>query len=252
MYCTQCGTENADGAQVCRSCGASLAVVVVPGVVTAAKTCGLATASLVFGLLTMCGGLLTAIPAIILGIVALSKIGRSQGRLGGHGLAIAGICTGGTLWLLSTPLLLGILMPALARTRQLAFRMTCGTNLSGLGKAMVIYMGDNDEQFPTPSAWCDLLIEHAGVTPQSFICKGGDEGPCHYAMNKNVIGLGMSAPPDMVLLFETYPGWNQVGGPEMLTTENHQGDGCNILFADGHVRFVRARELDTLRWTAGP
>ena len=37
-------------------------------------------------------------------------------------------------------LLMGILMPALARVRQLAFRMVCGTNLSGLGKAMMIYV----------------------------------------------------------------------------------------------------------------
>jgi len=36
-------------------------------------------------------------------------------------------------------LLMGILMPALARVRQVAFRMVCGTNLSGIGKAMLIY-----------------------------------------------------------------------------------------------------------------
>ena len=35
-------------------------------------------------------------------------------------------------------LLMGILMPALARVRQIAFRMVCGTNLSGIGKAMLI------------------------------------------------------------------------------------------------------------------
>ena len=35
-------------------------------------------------------------------------------------------------------LLMGILMPALARVRQIAFRMICGTNLSGIGKAMLI------------------------------------------------------------------------------------------------------------------
>jgi prepilin-type N-terminal cleavage/methylation domain-containing protein len=34
-------------------------------------------------------------------------------------------------------LLMGILMPALARVRQIAFRMVCGTNLSGIGKAML-------------------------------------------------------------------------------------------------------------------
>ena len=45
-------------------------------------------------------------------------------------------------------LLMGILMPALARVRQLAFRMTCGTNLSGIGKAMLLYANDNDDELP--------------------------------------------------------------------------------------------------------
>ena len=35
-------------------------------------------------------------------------------------------------------LLMGILMPALARVRQIAYRMVCGTNLSGIGKAMLM------------------------------------------------------------------------------------------------------------------
>ena len=42
--------------------------------------------------------------------------------------------------------------------------------------------------------------------------------------------------------------WNQVGGPEILTIENHQGDGCNIVFNDLHVEFVMADGLDELKW----
>src|SRR5512143_1215586 len=45
-------------------------------------------------------------------------------------------------------LLMGILMPALSRVRQIAFRMVCGTNLSGLGKAMLIYSNDYDDELP--------------------------------------------------------------------------------------------------------
>ena len=45
-------------------------------------------------------------------------------------------------------LLMGILMPALARVRQLAYRMVCGTNLAGLGKAVLIYSNDNEEEYP--------------------------------------------------------------------------------------------------------
>jgi len=45
-------------------------------------------------------------------------------------------------------LLMGILMPALSRVRQLAFRMVCGTNLSGIGKAMLIYANDYEDELP--------------------------------------------------------------------------------------------------------
>jgi len=146
---------------------------------------------------------------------------------------------------------MGIMMPALVRVRQIAFRTVCAKNLEALGKAMLIYASDYDEKYPTPSKWCDLLIEHTDVTKKNLRCPGAPEGPCNYAMNKNIEKLNAGrAPPDMVLLFETHPGWNQTGGPEILTTDNHQGDGCNVLFMDLHVKFVKTEDLDDLRWTA--
>ena len=46
-------------------------------------------------------------------------------------------------------LLMSILMPALARVRELASRVVCGTNLSGIGKAMGIYANNNESgRFP--------------------------------------------------------------------------------------------------------
>jgi prepilin-type N-terminal cleavage/methylation domain-containing protein len=101
-------------------------------------------------------------------------------------------------------LLMGILMPALARVRQIAFRMVCGTNLSGIGKAMLIYANDYDDELPVAGnsettwgiegivdwdattsamAWGSnnkatitscfyLLVKYAEVTPASFVCKG--------------------------------------------------------------------------------
>lgn len=42
--------------------------------------------------------------------------------------------------------------------------------------------------------------------------------------------------------------WNQNGGPEMLTTENHK-DGCNVAFVDTHVKFVRTEDIGNLKWT---
>ena len=105
-------------------------------------------------------------------------------------------------------LLMGILMPALAKERLNSFRMVCGANLSGLGRAMLIYANDYDNDFPragyTGTIWADriiswsaadratafgssppsnpgqatitsslyLLVKYAEVTPESFICNG--------------------------------------------------------------------------------
>jgi prepilin-type N-terminal cleavage/methylation domain-containing protein len=117
-------------------------------------------------------------------------------------------------------LLMGILMPALARVRQLAFRMTCGTNLSGIGKAMLIYANDYEDELPrsggrnstwggmpNATAWkatdrraafnvgtdgsggtasissCFyLLVKYSEVTPKSFICKG-DAGTTEFKLS---------------------------------------------------------------------
>ena len=56
-----------------------------------------AVISLVLGILSIvcCFGILTGIPAIILGVLSRRDIAKSQGALGGEGMAIGGIVTGG-------------------------------------------------------------------------------------------------------------------------------------------------------------
>jgi prepilin-type processing-associated H-X9-DG protein len=141
-------------------------------------------------------------------------------------------------------------MPALSKTRVLAHRVVCSANMHGIANAISMYADENDA-FPTTSKWCDLLVDNQYVNEMQFRCRAAPEGPCNYAINSNIEKLGTATPPpDMVLLFETHPGWNQSGGPEILTTENHHGDGCNVVFIDGHVRFVRQHEFKDLMWTA--
>lgn len=42
--------------------------------------------------------------------------------------------------------------------------------------------------------------------------------------------------------------WNQVGGPEILTTEHHKGQGCNVLLHHGNVQFVKPEQFAKLKW----
>ncbi len=122
----------------------------------------------------------------------------------------------------------------------------CGTNLSGLAKSMIVYANDDERCiFPAPEKWCDLLIDRDYVSAKQFLCpQARDKGPGHYAINPNA---NSASDPDVVLVFETDSGWNQSGGPEILSTKNHKGQGCNIAFVDTHVRYVKKDQFSKLK-----
>jgi prepilin-type processing-associated H-X9-DG protein len=217
--------------------------------------------------------MVTAIPAIICGITGLVKISKNKGQLKGTGLAVTGIVipVSGIVLIPIMAMILAILMPALGKTRQLAQRMVCATNLSGLGKAMIVYANDYNDTYPTADKWCDLLVEKCDVAKEQFYCpsSGAEKGESSYVLNINLAGKKASqVPPDMVLVFETQirtvsckgkqescymqvlPDknfWNLSGGRELLCTKNHQGDGCNVLYVDGHCKFEK--DPNSLRWT---
>jgi len=97
------------------------------------KNCGLAIWSLVLGILSLsCFYLLTAIPAVICGHVAWSRIKRSAGALTGEGLAIGGMVTGYigiALSLFVLPLLLAIAIPNFVKARNTAQMNACNNHL---------------------------------------------------------------------------------------------------------------------------
>lgn len=247
MLCTKCRLEIADGSNFCPYCGGQISQTFGPVQTDSVKTSGLAVAALVLGILSFFSCGLLILPALICGIIAAVKISSSQGRLKGMGMAITAIA----LPAVAIPviaLLMAILMPALAQVRILAQKMMCGTNLKAIGNAMVFYADENNGQFPTSSQWCDLLIKYTDVNEAQFICVSAGEGQCHYSMNINAEKLGSSAPPNMVLVFESDAGWNQAGGPELLAADHHQDEGVNILFVDGTVEFVEKNDLPKLVW----
>jgi Protein of unknown function (DUF1559)/Domain of unknown function (DUF4190) len=108
-------------------------------------TSGKAVVSLVLGVLSPCASVLTGIPAIILGLLSLRDIRRSGGRLGGQGLAIAGIVVGIVGILLSLPVVL--LVPAVQKVRESATRIQSANSLKMIGIGMHSYHANNG-RFP--------------------------------------------------------------------------------------------------------
>jgi len=265
MYCSKCGVQNSDGATHCVNCGGVLMDLpqqagVQVGSMAAAepKTSRLAIASLVMGLLCLTFILwpVLFLPAIICGVIALVKISNKTLNLKGNGLAITGIVIPSLMVVLLPfiAMLLSIMMPAFVKARGTARRAVCATNLKGLSTAMIVYMNDYDDQYPTPEKWCDLLIEKADVSPMSFRCPLDTEGSFSYAINENLykIGDGKFPPAQMVAIFEANLGRNGVGGPDDLVLRHGESinPGCNIGFADGHIEFVTEDRIADLQWTA--
>jgi prepilin-type processing-associated H-X9-DG protein len=252
MYCQKCDAENPDDAHRCLSCGYEFAHVSAAAATVTAKTSGVAIAALVLGILAFvtCG--ITALPAIICGIVALVKISGSNGLLKGKGMAITGLVLS-AVFVVLLPVLgifAAIFMPAFTSARDQAQSTLCMSKLKQLSIATFLYTEDNDGQFPTASEWCDLVFDYTGSNQQIFRCPTAPEGIFYgYAFNRNLDGVKLhEVDPQTVMIFEADGGWNKTGGADMATFVRHGRPGCNVGFADGHVEFVPAERISELKW----
>jgi hypothetical protein len=142
--------------------------------------------------------------------------------------------------------------------RPFHFRLECADNLRNLSELLKylynnIILFDIREQGYPEFKWCDYILNNDRLSfipmkdRMSYLkCPSAGEGKCNYAMNPN---CKYDSPPDMVLLFETKAGWNQHGGPELFTFDNHDPKGGCVLLNDGTVKFIRTKEeLHQLRW----
>jgi hypothetical protein len=158
--------------------------------------------------------LIVFILSIILGFISFLQIEISGGKKTGVNFSVGAI----VISILGCILPIGILF--FTRTRSVAYHNVCGTNLSGIGKAMLVYANDYDDELPRAggpgSTWgasvkwdaslpneaygikqngtggsaaisssLYLLVKYADVTPKSFICKG-DKGTTEFQPGSNI------------------------------------------------------------------
>jgi prepilin-type processing-associated H-X9-DG protein len=210
------------------------------------KTSGLAIGSLVCGILGCLG--ITALVGIVLGIVALIKINRSGGRLGGQGIAIAGLCVSGFMLIAGLPMLAGMMLPALAKAKERAQTINCVSNLKQLALAARMYANDNGDKFPSAATWCDLIQPNVS-SPRVFQCPSAQGALCGYGYNAVLSGRSVDdVDPQTVLFYEIPGGWNVSGGPEQLLQTLRHSRVIIVAFADGSVQQVGRKRINTLRW----
>ncbi len=172
--------------------------------------------------------------------------------------------------------------------KPLIVRWECAMKLSGLLFGG-LWQGPERPPCPDPNQWCDVIVQamrrmqitdyrldgkrrrqypdrviargftcpavhaptdangvHSPLDETDPLSQPADGWVSDYAMNSN---CREGSPDDMVFLFESQPGWNQHGGPELFTFGNHDPKGGCVLLKDGTVKFIRTKEeLQQLRW----
>ncbi|MEY4386689.1 MAG: hypothetical protein RLY20_1972 [Verrucomicrobiota bacterium] len=218
---------------------------------TPPRTSGMAIASLVLGCLGLffCG--LTSLVGLPLGLVAMSKIKKSQGELGGWGLALGGTIISGVS-LLFIPLFIAMFIPVLSKAKSKAVQINCVNNLRQAGLAIRIYSGDNEDKLPLAAKWCDAITNEMG-SEKVYVCPQVPALRSGYAFNAKLSGLAEGdIDPQTVMLFEADTGWNASGGKELMISKPRHNNRWVVCFADGSVQQMTAAQVAKLKWDPKP
>jgi len=179
MFCPRCGTANPDAGKYCVTCGNSLEAGQVAQAVTGAgvpvapgqprgsgqlafanpPTNGKAIASLICGVFAFM--LPASIAAIILGHISLSEIRKSAGRIGGAGIATAGLILGyiGVAIIPFILIVAAIAIPNLLRARMAANEASAVGSLRVIATAAQTYSTEFQNGFPSN---LDVLSDDPG------------------------------------------------------------------------------------------
>jgi len=126
----------------------------LPGNAPQLKNSALAIWSLVLGViglafLVFCVGPLFAIPAVICGHMAYSRIKHSGGALAGQGMALAGLITGYLsigFSILLVPMMLAIAIPNFVNAREVSMQNACINNLRTIDAAKQQWALENNKK----------------------------------------------------------------------------------------------------------
>jgi prepilin-type processing-associated H-X9-DG protein len=118
-----------------------------------------------------------------------------------------------------------IVAPSLAKLHAISTRMACGTNLKGIGKALLIYANDYNDQFPPD---LETLISKAEMPAKGLVCPATGLKDSYVYRGASIT---MADTPWMITVYEK---------------QSNHGDGRNVLFLDCHVEWVSEERFQEL------
>ena len=155
-------------------------------------------------------------------------------------------------------ILAAMLLPALAKAREMARRASCASNLKQSGLAMHMYAQDWDERMPNPQATAkgvagDANIALQGLYPEYidafgvFICPSSTDTEATTSLATGganlsygyVIGLDEMDDSDTPVMVDQDADATTSTGFVLADDDNHGTYGVNVLYLDGHVSFLK-------------
>ncbi len=129
----------------------------------------------------------------------------------------------------------GMMVPAMGASKERAERVKCASNLRQIGQGVMLYQNDN-KKYPTTLG--DLF--ETDLNAEVFLCPdSGKAIPADIARDKKKYAEWVNANSDYVYLGATMKAADpaeRILAYEKL--ENHNGEGVNILYNDGHVEWM--------------
>jgi len=195
--------------------------------VSVTRTAGLATASLVLGILSVtCFSLLAGIPAVLLGALALKRIARAAGALGGKKQALAGLIMG-CVSLLLLPLVIGLcllgsrFMIMMDRPGGGQPKAVCMSHLKLCALAIEEYAEAHAQTRPV--AWADVqkYLDDMPAPRETLHCPADPDGAVSYEIVNPGRPLVTDGHPETTIVVREIHA-------------NHRGRRV-VGYADGHV-----------------
>lgn len=145
--------------------------------------------------------------------------------------------------------MVSILLPALNAAKERANRVKCAVNLKQIGTGCILYANDNKGRYPATLG--DLV--DADLNPDVFVCPASGTAipPPDIGRDPRRAKDWINANADYVYLGGVGPGKVNINHPADTVLahekfENHEEEGINILFNDGHVEWMILPQAEEL------
>ncbi len=145
-----------------------------------------------------------------------------------------------------------ILLPRVIVCGESATRVMCASNLRQIGMALLLYR--NAHGGVNPPDWATLAYNFDEISLNTWHCPLSGLPPLKDNPDPAYRAAALLRPEQSSYIY-LGQGQTNTTPPDRVTAydrlEDHQGDGTNVLFADGHVEWTTPQDLQTFLERSG-